>query len=103
MLAPKCPTFNGRPTFAYPMCLKKAQSEIPCLYEIPHDQSDPANRLIPNREEILTLKEESRSKLNKDLVKPYDHTKLYRSGYQQKDRKPSQNDKTEHGMEKTVQ
>ncbi|GJU57869.1 hypothetical protein Tco_1235635 [Tanacetum coccineum] len=25
-----------------------------------------------------------------------------RSGYQQKDRKPSQNDKTEHGMEKTV-
>ncbi|GJS26535.1 reverse transcriptase domain-containing protein [Tanacetum coccineum] len=26
-----------------------------------------------------------------------------RSGYQQKDRKPSQNDKTEHGMEKTVQ
>ncbi|GJX86573.1 reverse transcriptase domain-containing protein [Tanacetum coccineum] len=28
---------------------------------------------------------------------------LNRSGYQQKDRKPSQNDKTEHGMEKTVQ
>ncbi|GKA77919.1 hypothetical protein Tco_0784456 [Tanacetum coccineum] len=27
----------------------------------------------------------------------------HRSGYQQKDRKPSQNDKTEHGMEKTVQ
>ncbi|GKE03008.1 hypothetical protein Tco_1390991 [Tanacetum coccineum] len=26
-----------------------------------------------------------------------------KSGYQQKDRKPSQNDKTEHGMEKTVQ
>ncbi|GJS38549.1 reverse transcriptase domain-containing protein [Tanacetum coccineum] len=26
-----------------------------------------------------------------------------RSGYRQKDRKPSQNDKTEHGMEKTVQ
>ncbi|GJV49973.1 hypothetical protein Tco_1440185 [Tanacetum coccineum] len=25
------------------------------------------------------------------------------SGYQQKDRKPSQNDKTKHGMEKTVQ
>ncbi|GJS09085.1 hypothetical protein Tco_1531964 [Tanacetum coccineum] len=25
------------------------------------------------------------------------------SGYKQKDRKPSQNDKTEHGMEKTVQ
>ncbi|GJY55227.1 hypothetical protein Tco_0446891 [Tanacetum coccineum] len=28
---------------------------------------------------------------------------LIRSGYHQKDRKPSQNDKTEHGMEKTVQ
>ncbi|GJY35971.1 retrovirus-related pol polyprotein from transposon TNT 1-94, partial [Tanacetum coccineum] len=31
-------------------------------------------RLIPNKEEILTLEEESRSKLNKDLVKPYDYT-----------------------------
>ncbi|GJY54033.1 hypothetical protein Tco_0445697 [Tanacetum coccineum] len=56
------------------MYLKKAQYEKPCLYEIPHDQFDPANRLIPDREEILTLEEESRSKLNKDLVKPYDYT-----------------------------
>ncbi|GJY77291.1 hypothetical protein Tco_0482407 [Tanacetum coccineum] len=76
MLAPKCPTFNGRPTFANPMYLKKAQYEKPCLYAIPHDQSDPANRLVPDREEILTLEEESRSKLNKDLVKPFDYTKL---------------------------
>ncbi|GKB26272.1 retrovirus-related pol polyprotein from transposon TNT 1-94 [Tanacetum coccineum] len=76
MLAPKCPTFNGRPTFANPMYLKKAQNEKPCLYEIPHNQSDPANRLIPDRDEILTLEEESRSKLNKDLVKPFDYTKL---------------------------
>ncbi|GKA47399.1 hypothetical protein Tco_0740282, partial [Tanacetum coccineum] len=30
-------------------------------------------------------------------------SRFRRSGYQQKDRKPSQNDKTEHGMEKTVQ
>ncbi|GJY10661.1 retrovirus-related pol polyprotein from transposon TNT 1-94 [Tanacetum coccineum] len=67
MLAPKCPTFNGRPTFANLMYLKKAQYKKPCLYEIPHDQSDPINRLVPDREEILTLKEESRSKLNKDL------------------------------------
>ncbi|GKC51057.1 hypothetical protein Tco_1073802 [Tanacetum coccineum] len=59
MLAPKCPTFNGRPTFANLMCLKKAQSEIPCLYEIPHDQSDPANRLITDREETLTLERET--------------------------------------------
>ncbi|GJR45756.1 hypothetical protein Tco_1313859 [Tanacetum coccineum] len=76
MLAPKCPTFNGRPTFANPKYLKKVQSEIPCLYDIPHEQSYPANRLIPNREETLTLERESRSKFNKDLVKPYDYTKL---------------------------
>ncbi|GKB97927.1 hypothetical protein Tco_0984064 [Tanacetum coccineum] len=75
MLAPKCPKFNGRPTFANPMYLKKAQYEKPCLYEIPHDQSDPGNRLVPDKEETLTLEIESRSKLNKDLVKPYDYTK----------------------------
>ncbi|GJY00202.1 retrovirus-related pol polyprotein from transposon TNT 1-94 [Tanacetum coccineum] len=76
MLAPKGPTFNGRPTFANPMYLKKAQSEKSCLYEIPYDQSDPANRLILDKEETLTLKKESRSKFNKDLVRPYDYTKL---------------------------
>ncbi|GJU70567.1 hypothetical protein Tco_1256826 [Tanacetum coccineum] len=76
MLAPKCLTFNGRPTFANPRYLKKAQNEIPCLYAIPHDQSDPANRLVPDQEETLTLDNESRSKLNKDLVKPFDYTKL---------------------------
>nr|GEW13640.1 hypothetical protein [Tanacetum cinerariifolium] len=76
MLAPKGPTFNGRPTFANPMYLKKAQYEKPCLYEIPNDQSDPRNRLVPDREETLTLAEESRSKLNKDFVRPYDYTKL---------------------------
>ncbi|GKA05253.1 hypothetical protein Tco_0684373 [Tanacetum coccineum] len=57
------------------MYLKKAQSEKPCLYEIPYDTYDPANRFVPNREETLTLEKESRSKLNKDLVKPYDYTK----------------------------
>ncbi|GJT22844.1 hypothetical protein Tco_0892781 [Tanacetum coccineum] len=36
--------------------------------KIPYDQSDPANRLVPNREETLTLEKESRSKLNKDLT-----------------------------------
>ncbi|GJQ92280.1 retrovirus-related pol polyprotein from transposon TNT 1-94 [Tanacetum coccineum] len=51
MLAPKCPTLNERPTFANPI-------------------------LVPDREETLTLEEESRSKLNKDLVKPFDYTKL---------------------------
>nr|GEW60983.1 hypothetical protein [Tanacetum cinerariifolium] len=66
MVAPKGPTFNGRPTFANPMYLKKAQSEKPCLYEIPYDKSDPANRLVPDREATPTLKKESQSKLNKD-------------------------------------
>ncbi|GJZ67295.1 hypothetical protein Tco_0630535 [Tanacetum coccineum] len=51
--------------------LKKAQSEKPCLYEIPFDTSDPANRFAPDREETMTLDNESRSKLNKDYVKPY--------------------------------
>ncbi|GJT49526.1 gag-pol polyprotein [Tanacetum coccineum] len=75
MLAPKCSTYNGRPTFANPRYLKKAQSEKPCLYEIPYDTSDLANRFGPNREETMTLANESRSKLNKDYVKPYDYTK----------------------------
>ncbi|GJU73304.1 hypothetical protein Tco_1264709 [Tanacetum coccineum] len=74
MLAPKDSTFNGRPTFVNPMYLKKAQSKKPCLYEIPYDTSDLANRFVPDREETLTLEKESRSKLNKDLVKPYDYT-----------------------------
>ncbi|GJU02759.1 hypothetical protein Tco_1113097 [Tanacetum coccineum] len=75
MLAPKGSTYNGRPTFANPMYLKKAQSEKPCLYEIPYDTSDPANIFVLHREETLTLEKESRSKLNKDIVQPYDYTK----------------------------
>ncbi|GJR36186.1 hypothetical protein Tco_1211870 [Tanacetum coccineum] len=50
MLAPKCATYNGRLTFANPRYLKKAQSEKPCLYEIPFDTSDPANKFAPERE-----------------------------------------------------
>ncbi|GKA35296.1 hypothetical protein Tco_0721787 [Tanacetum coccineum] len=75
MLAPKCSTYNGRPTFANPRYLKKAQSEKPCLYKIPYDTYDLANRFGPNREETMTLANESTSKLNKDYVKPYDYTK----------------------------
>ncbi|GKC64475.1 hypothetical protein Tco_1097073 [Tanacetum coccineum] len=37
MLAPKGLTFNGRPTFANLMYLKKAQFEKLCLYEISND------------------------------------------------------------------
>nr|GEW68091.1 retrovirus-related Pol polyprotein from transposon TNT 1-94 [Tanacetum cinerariifolium] len=76
MMAPKVPTYNGRPTFANPRYLKRAQSEIPCLYVFPYDQSTHANRLIPDGEETLALKRESQSKLNKDLVRPYDYTTL---------------------------
>ncbi|GKC02386.1 hypothetical protein Tco_0993996 [Tanacetum coccineum] len=63
------------PTFANPRYLKKAQSEKPCLYVIPYDTSDPANRFAPDREETMTLNNESRSKLDKDTVKPYDYTR----------------------------
>nr|GEU42822.1 reverse transcriptase domain-containing protein [Tanacetum cinerariifolium] len=66
MMAPKVPTYNGRPTFSNPRYLKQAQSEISCLYAFPYDQSTHANRLIPDEEETLALEKESRSKLNKD-------------------------------------
>ncbi|GJV71640.1 hypothetical protein Tco_1491635 [Tanacetum coccineum] len=55
--------------------LKKAQSEKPCLYDIPYDTSDLANRFAPDREETMTLDNESRSKLDKDTVKPYAYTR----------------------------
>nr|GFB91385.1 hypothetical protein [Tanacetum cinerariifolium] len=54
----------------------KAQSEISCLYVFLYDQSTHANRLIPDGEETLALERECRSKLNKDLVRPYDYTTL---------------------------
>ncbi|GJT35994.1 zf-CCHC domain-containing protein [Tanacetum coccineum] len=66
--------YKGRSTFANPKYLKRAQSDKPCLYEIPYDTSDPANRFAPDGEEIVTLAKESRSKLDKDKVKPYDYT-----------------------------
>nr|GEV68573.1 copia protein [Tanacetum cinerariifolium] len=69
MMAPKVPTYNGRPTFANPRYLKQAQSEIPCLYAFPYDQNTHANRLIPDGKETLARERESRSKLNKDSTK----------------------------------
>nr|GEU47291.1 hypothetical protein [Tanacetum cinerariifolium] len=65
MMAPKVPTYNGRPTFANPKYLKQDQYEISCLYAFPYDQSTHANRLITNGEETIVLERESRSKLNK--------------------------------------
>nr|GEX43970.1 integrase, catalytic region, zinc finger, CCHC-type, peptidase aspartic, catalytic [Tanacetum cinerariifolium] len=58
MMAPKVPTYNGRPTFANPRYLKQAQSEISCLYVFPYDKSTHANRLIPDEEETLSLERE---------------------------------------------
>ncbi|GKE20353.1 hypothetical protein Tco_1431865, partial [Tanacetum coccineum] len=63
MLAPKGPTFNGSSTFSNPMYLKKAQFEKPCLYEITYDQSNPANILVLDREETLTLEKEYHEQL----------------------------------------
>ncbi|GKA29151.1 hypothetical protein Tco_0715396 [Tanacetum coccineum] len=63
------------PSFENPTYFKKGQSEKPCLYEIPYDKDDLVNIFAPDREETLTLEQKSRSKLNKDKVKPYDYTK----------------------------
>nr|GEX02541.1 copia protein [Tanacetum cinerariifolium] len=76
MMAPKVSTYNGRPTFVNPRYLKQAQSKIPCLYAFPYDRNTHANRRIPDGEETLALERESRSKLNKDKLRPYDYTKL---------------------------
>ncbi|GJX66872.1 integrase, catalytic region, zinc finger, CCHC-type containing protein [Tanacetum coccineum] len=43
--------------------------------KIPSDTYDLENRFTPDKEETLTLEKESRSKLDKDLVKLYDYTK----------------------------
>ncbi|GJR03552.1 retrovirus-related pol polyprotein from transposon TNT 1-94 [Tanacetum coccineum] len=44
------------------------------LVQIPYDTSDPANRFCPDGEETVTLEKDSRSKLDKDTVKPYSYT-----------------------------
>ncbi|GJS93894.1 hypothetical protein Tco_0800862 [Tanacetum coccineum] len=70
MLAPNLSSsYNGRPSFANPKYLKNTQSKKPCLYQIPYDKDDLANIFAPNREETLTLEQESRSKLHKETVK----------------------------------
>nr|GEX02479.1 hypothetical protein [Tanacetum cinerariifolium] len=74
MLAPNLISYyNGRASFVNPMYLKKAQFEKPCLYKVPYDKDDLANIFSPNCDETLILEEESRSKLDKDLVIPYDY------------------------------
>ncbi|GJT50794.1 hypothetical protein Tco_0976951 [Tanacetum coccineum] len=59
----------------YPkVTVKKAQSIKPSLYEIPLDTSDLHTDFEPDGEETVTLEKESRSKLDKDTVKPYNYT-----------------------------
>ncbi|GJU62631.1 hypothetical protein Tco_1244466 [Tanacetum coccineum] len=75
MLAPNpSSSYNGRPSFANPKYLKKAQSEKPCMYKIPYKKDDLVNIFAPNHEETVTLKQDSRSKLHKKTIKKYDYT-----------------------------
>nr|GEV29609.1 hypothetical protein [Tanacetum cinerariifolium] len=62
--------------YSYMAKIQEAQSEIPCLYAYPYDQSTHTNRRIPDGGETLALERKSRPKLNKDSVRPYDYTKL---------------------------
>ncbi|GJV09022.1 retrovirus-related pol polyprotein from transposon TNT 1-94 [Tanacetum coccineum] len=61
-------------SFVNPMYIKKAQSEKPCLYKVPYDKDDLVNIFSLNCDETLILEQESRSKMDKDLLKPYDYT-----------------------------
>ncbi|GJW66030.1 hypothetical protein Tco_0117914 [Tanacetum coccineum] len=65
-----------------------------------------SSKLLPSSllDNILKIEDFSSGKQKSPLEWPHSPSlKYFRSGYQQKDRKPSQNDKTEHGMEKAVQ
>ncbi|GJW92826.1 retrovirus-related pol polyprotein from transposon TNT 1-94 [Tanacetum coccineum] len=53
--------------FDNPMYLKKAQYEKPCLYAIPTWPNLICKLTHPNREETMTIDNESQSKLNKDI------------------------------------
>nr|GEW28521.1 integrase, catalytic region, zinc finger, CCHC-type, peptidase aspartic, catalytic [Tanacetum cinerariifolium] len=82
------PFIKKRASFVNPMYLKKAQFAKPCLYKVPYDKDDLVNIFAPYYDETLILKEESRSKLDKDLMKPYDYTyqnSLYEVPYDKDD------------------
>ncbi|GJX21478.1 hypothetical protein Tco_0224155, partial [Tanacetum coccineum] len=75
MLAPNPSlTYNGRSSFVNPKYLKKAQSKKPCLYMVHYDKDDLANIFAPNSYETLLLEQESRSKLDKEIIKKYDYS-----------------------------
>nr|GEV99965.1 hypothetical protein [Tanacetum cinerariifolium] len=58
-----------RPSVVNHKYLKKAQSKKPCLYKMTYDKDDFANKFAPNCDETLILDKESRSKLDKELIK----------------------------------
>ncbi|GKB00229.1 retrovirus-related pol polyprotein from transposon TNT 1-94 [Tanacetum coccineum] len=62
---------------SYLIALQNKQNELE-TYKTLNDRTIDYDKLerkfVPDREETLTLEKESRSKLNKDLVKPYDYT-----------------------------
>nr|GEU44073.1 retrovirus-related Pol polyprotein from transposon TNT 1-94 [Tanacetum cinerariifolium] len=86
MMEPKVPTYNGRPTFANLRYFKQAQSEIPCLYAFPYDQSTHVNRLIPDGEETLALERESKGK---SMETKFDKPSVVRQPNAQQIPKPS--------------
>ncbi|GJR02619.1 hypothetical protein Tco_0525603 [Tanacetum coccineum] len=66
---------------------------------------DTTKKIVQIKNRLLTTRSHQKSYADRRL-KPCNLKMCLEeegSGYQQKDRKPSQNDKTEHGMEKTVQ
>ncbi|GKB75098.1 hypothetical protein Tco_0936510 [Tanacetum coccineum] len=67
--------YKRKSSFANPLYLKKAQKEKPCLYNVKYDKNDLANIFAPEYDETIRLAEESRSKLCKTMVRPYDYTK----------------------------
>ncbi|GJX08142.1 sugar transporter ERD6-like protein 7 [Tanacetum coccineum] len=78
------------PSDPYPFASRVPRSHIPHIYP---------NNLMMNREEP----DEGSGTMFRPWLSQATNQFREGSGYQQKDRKPSQNDKTEHGMEKTVQ
>ncbi|GJR18088.1 hypothetical protein Tco_0966615 [Tanacetum coccineum] len=84
---------------------KKQKIDESCVSKLKKDDQEVAE-MNKMHFEIVTLMRVLIRRLGDHLevVKSKIGIQGYRgSGYQQKDRKPSQNDKTEHGMEKTVQ
>ncbi|GJV09933.1 hypothetical protein Tco_1351474 [Tanacetum coccineum] len=89
--------FSRRDTPLFPKMMVQAQQEQGEGLAMPTNPQHTPTIIQPTTSQ-LQLKQRSRRTKRKDTEVPQ-----ARSGYHQKGRKPSQNDKTEHGMEKTVQ